>query len=186
MRSGVARRFPPASVALAGSVRSQSSRDCARVMRRLGTRHSGNTPARPESAEAGCPRVKVPVCRALACRRRDSDPRHANYDGAQTARYLTPVRAAAAIAVTAVLLAVGPAAAADDERLAALRTTPAPLLSAYDGHVVWSEQVAERRHVLMHWHRGRVVPLPAEWINPFFFDVGSDARRRPVASIPAA
>lgn len=87
----------------------------------------------------------------------------------------------AAIAVTAVMLAVVPAAAADDELLAPLPANAAQGLGAYGGHVVWSQQVAERRHVLMRWHQGQVDPLPAEWIAPLNVNVGSDARGRPVA-----
>jgi hypothetical protein len=94
------------------------------------------------------------------------------------------VRALVALSATAAVLATAPSAVASDEVLASL---PADAIvglhmSAYGGHVVWSEAVAPGRHVLMRWHAGRVDRLPvAERAVPFDVDLGPDARGRPVA-----
>jgi hypothetical protein len=94
------------------------------------------------------------------------------------------VRALVAIAATAVMLAMAPGAVASDEVLASLPPGAAfaVRMSAYAGHVVWSEAVGPGRHVLMRWHEGRVDRLPvAERAVPFDVDLGPDARGRPVA-----
>jgi hypothetical protein len=94
------------------------------------------------------------------------------------------MRALVAIAATAVMLATAPGAVASDEVLASLPPGAelAVRMSAYAGHVVWSEPVGPGRHVLMRWHDGRVDRLPvAERAVPFDVDLGPDARGRPVA-----
>jgi hypothetical protein len=82
------------------------------------------------------------------------------------------------------MLSTAPGAPASDEILASLSPSAATAvrMSAYGGHVVWSEGVAPRRHVLMRWHAGRVDRLPvAARAVPFDVDLGPDARGRPVA-----
>jgi hypothetical protein len=89
----------------------------------------------------------------------------------------------AAITVLAVMLAMAPVAAANDEVLASLSPDSASVgLSAYGGHVVWSQQVGPSRHVLMRWRQGHVGRLRvAEAVVPFDVNVGPDARGRAVA-----
>jgi hypothetical protein len=54
-------------------------------------------------------------------------------------------------------------------------------LTAFGGHVVWSApNPATGRWKLMHWHAGRLTPLPVpERSVPFDADAGSDAQGRP-------
>jgi hypothetical protein len=94
------------------------------------------------------------------------------------------VRALVALSATAVMLATAPGALASDQVLASLSPSAASAvrMSAYAGHVVWSEVVGPGRYALMRWHAGRVDRLPvAQRPVPFDVDLGSDARGRPVA-----
>jgi hypothetical protein len=89
-----------------------------------------------------------------------------------------------AVAATAAMLSTAQGAPASDEILASLSpgAASAVRMSAYAGHVVWSEAVAPGRYVLMRWHAGRVDRLPvAPRAVPFDVDLGPDARGRPVA-----
>jgi hypothetical protein len=83
----------------------------------------------------------------------------------------------------AVLLTLAPGTANADDVLA---TLPPPQynsrLSAYAGHVVWSQYASPGSYVLMRWHAGRVDRLPGRSRRvPFDLDLGPDARGRAVA-----
>lgn len=79
-------------------------------------------------------------------------------------------------------LALAPSTANADDVLATLPPPQYSRLSAYAGHVVWSQYVSPGIYVLMRWHAGRVDRLPVRSRKvPFDLDLGPDARGRAAA-----
>jgi hypothetical protein len=86
------------------------------------------------------------------------------------------------LGAAALTFSLAPGTANADDVPATLPSEQQRDLSAYGGHVVWSERIAPDVHVLMRWRAGRVDRLPVRSRKvPFDLDLGPDARGRAVA-----
>jgi hypothetical protein len=86
------------------------------------------------------------------------------------------------LVAAALTFSLAPGTANADDVLATLPSLQQSDLSAYGGHVVWSERIAPEVNVLMRWRAGRVDRLPVRSRKvPFDLDLGPDARGRAVA-----
>ena len=86
------------------------------------------------------------------------------------------------LVAAALTFSLAPGTASADDVLATLPSLQQSDLSAYGGHVVWSERIAPAVNVLMRWRAGRVERLPVRSRKvPFDLDLGPDARGRAVA-----
>src|SRR4051812_34769036 len=92
------------------------------------------------------------------------------------------VRRSTKWAVVLLLIGIPSSAARADEQVVA--TLPGAMgLSAYGGHVIWSQpDAATGRWRLMQWHAGRITRVAVgERSVPFDADAGPDVRGRAIA-----